>query len=204
MSAYLEVWGQAGRELVSLDNDRPLAVGRADSNDVILGSDSTVSRAHAAIVRYPSGWCVRDLGSANGTFVNGERVMGEQSLQPGDEIAVGASRLVLRGESGPDGRQTLAPDPAPTLTRRERDVLLALCRSLLGDDVFAQPASVRDVAADLVVSEAAVKSHLLNLYDKFGIDVSAGSRRVRLAQEAMRRGALSRSDLRALRPEFRR
>ena len=56
------------------------------------------------------------------------------------------------------------------LTRRERDVLSALCRPLFGDDVVAQPASVKEMAAELVVTEAAVKQHLLHLYDKLGIE----------------------------------
>ncbi|HEX6393089.1 MAG TPA: FHA domain-containing protein [Acidimicrobiales bacterium] len=195
MGAYLEVWVAHRAELLPLDGDRPVVVGRANSNDVVLSSDSTVSRVHAAIVRYASGWCVRDLGSANGTFINGQRIAGERAVQPGDEILVGSSRLVLRGDSPLSGRETLAPERPPNLTGRERDVLIALCRSLLSGAEFAQPASVREIAQELVVSEAAVKSHLLNLYDKFGIDTSAGSRRVRLAQEALRMRAVTAHDV---------
>jgi hypothetical protein len=58
-------------------------------------------------------------------------------------------------------------DELPDLTRRERDVLLALCRPALGDGVFTEPATVREVAAELVVTDAAVKQRLLHLYDKF-------------------------------------
>src|SRR3990172_9886669 len=78
----------------------------------------------------------------------------------------------------------------PELTRRERDVLAALCRPVLSDDVFAEPASVREIAQVLVVTDAAVKQHLLHLYDKFGIDATGGRRRVTLAKEAIRRGAV--------------
>ena len=77
----------------------------------------------------------------------------------------------------------------PELTRRERDVLAALCRPVLSDDVFAEPASVHEIAQVLVVTDAAVKQHLLHLYDKFGIDAGQ-RRRVSLAKEAIRRGAL--------------
>jgi DNA-binding CsgD family transcriptional regulator len=52
------------------------------------------------------------------------------------------------------------------------------------------------VAARLAVSEAAVKQHLLHLYDKFGIYGSGDRRRVRLANEALRRGAVSLADVR--------
>ena len=74
----------------------------------------------------------------------------------------------------------------PELTRRERDVLVSLCRPLLGDDVVAQPASVKEIAAELVVTEAAVKQHLLHLYDKLGIAAGRERRRVALAREAIR------------------
>jgi DNA-binding NarL/FixJ family response regulator len=74
------------------------------------------------------------------------------------------------------------------LTRRERDVLSALCRPLLGDDVIAQPASVKEMAAELVVTEAAIKQHLLHLYDKLGIEASGERRRVALARMALQLG----------------
>jgi tetratricopeptide (TPR) repeat protein len=77
---------------------------------------------------------------------------------------------------------------APELTRRETDVLVALCRPLRGDDVVAQPASVREIATELVVTEAAVKQHLVHLYDKFGIAEGGERRRVALAREAIRLG----------------
>jgi tetratricopeptide (TPR) repeat protein len=74
------------------------------------------------------------------------------------------------------------------LTRRERDVLNALCRPLLGDDIVAQPASVKEMAAELVVTDAAVKQHLLHLYDKLGIEESGERRRVALARRALQLG----------------
>ena len=76
----------------------------------------------------------------------------------------------------------------PVLTRRERDVLAALCAPLASDRPVAMPASIRDIAAELVVTEAAVKQHLLNLYDKLEIAEGAESRRIALAREAVLRG----------------
>jgi len=78
--------------------------------------------------------------------------------------------------------------PGLDLTRREKDVLRALCQPLLADDVIAQPASVREIAAELVVTEAAVKQHLLHLYDKLRIGEGGERRRVALAREAIRLG----------------
>jgi DNA-binding CsgD family transcriptional regulator len=68
---------------------------------------------------------------------------------------------------------------------------------VLSGDLFTEPASTRDVAAALFVSEAAVKQHLLRLYDKFGLLNDGERRRARLANEAVRRGAVSIADLRS-------
>ena len=67
----------------------------------------------------------------------------------------------------------------------------------MSGDLFTEPASTREVAAALFVSEAAVKQHLLRLYDKFGLVNDGERRRARLANEAVRRGAVSIADLRS-------
>src|SRR3974377_259164 len=61
------------------------------------------------------------------------------------------------------------PAPGPALTRRELDVLTSLFRPALSDEAFVAPATAREIATDLVVTEAAVKQHLLRLYQKFRI-----------------------------------
>ena len=75
----------------------------------------------------------------------------------------------------------------PELTRREVDVVTALCKPALCDEAFVAPATARDIAADLVVTEAAVKQHLLRLYQKLKI-AEGPNRRVRLANEVVARG----------------
>jgi len=195
--AYLEVWLPEGAQLVSLDVER-LTIGRIESNDVSLESDEEASRVHAVVERLASGWCVRDLSSRNGTFVNGERISGDRPLRAGDEIRVGRTRLVLRAPSDADAsRPTVGAEAPPALTPREREVLLALFRPALSAEVFSEPASTREMATRLSVSEAAVKQHLAHLYDKFGIYGTGERRRVRLANEALRRGAVSLADVRA-------
>jgi DNA-binding CsgD family transcriptional regulator len=196
MAAYLEVWTPAGRELVALEAGR-LTLGTDAANDLVLPADPTLSRLHAALERYGAGWCVRDLDSRNGTFVNGQRVWRERPLHPGDELRVGATRLVYRSDQPSGGKATQASEPPPALTRREREVLLVLCRTVLGGAAFTEPASIREIADALVVSEAAVKQHLGHLYDKFGVVEGGGERRrVRLANEALRRGAVTIAALR--------
>lgn len=194
MAAYLEVWKPDGPELVALDRER-VTIGSHVSNDVVLSADRTVSRLHAVLEAFPAGWSLRDMGSRNGTYVNGQKLSAERVLGPGDELRIGRTRLVVRGGGHGEHTATEAAQPPPVLTRRERDVLVALCRPVLSGDVFTEPASIRAVAAELVVSDAAVKQHLLNLYDKFAIH-SADNRRLELANQAIRRGAVSIADLR--------
>jgi DNA-binding NarL/FixJ family response regulator len=81
------------------------------------------------------------------------------------------------------------------ITPREREVLLELCRPAATHELFVEPASVRDIAHALAVTEAAVKQHLLNLYGKFGIAEGHERRRVALAREALRSGVIGLPDL---------
>jgi pSer/pThr/pTyr-binding forkhead associated (FHA) protein len=196
MDAYLEVWGGTGPALVPLPGD-DASIGRAESNPVPLPADSAVSRVHAVITRYGDAWCVKDLGSTNGTYLNGQRVMSEQPLRPGDEIRVGTTRLVFRsaGTRSDSGATARVTARVPELTKRERNVLVELCRPLLGAESFAQPAGNREIGTRLYVGEAAVKFHLANLYMKFGIDDTTGSRRAQLANTAIRDGLVTRADL---------
>jgi pSer/pThr/pTyr-binding forkhead associated (FHA) protein len=179
----------------SLESDR-VTVGKAAENDVALAEDPTASHLHAMLERFPAGWCITDLGSSNGTWVNGERIWSSHRLAHGDEIRVGQTRLIFRDPVSTRGSQTEAEVAPPSLTARERDVLLALCRPLLDRDMFTEPASTRSIADELVITQAAVKQHLANLYDKFGVASTDSNRRARLANEALRRGAVSLSQLR--------
>ncbi|MGH9245387.1 MAG: FHA domain-containing protein [Acidimicrobiales bacterium] len=196
MDAQVEVWRPDGRELVALGDAR-LTVGRGSNNDIAVASDPELSRVHAVLEPLGEGWCVRDVGSSNGTFVNGDRIWSVRPLRSGDEIRLGRIRLIYRGASvTEDETITRTASPPPALTKRERDVLVALCRPVLSADLFTEPASIRQIADDLVVSEAAVKQHLVRLYDKFGVYATTERRRVRLANEAVRRGAVTLGDLR--------
>ena len=69
-------------------------VGRAESADLCL-PDKHVSRRHALIVKNDAGVTMIDLGSTNGTFVNGLRFSGDQSLLVGDVIKIGDYRIEL-------------------------------------------------------------------------------------------------------------
>jgi FHA domain len=166
--AVLEVWTLGGRRHVELHEER-LTVGKDEQNDLVLEGDPTASRLHAVLERFPAGWCVTDLGSSNGTFVNGERIWGQQRLRHGDEVRIGRTRLLYRDSSDVGHSVTESEAESPPLTAREHDVLAVLCGPLLDRDLFTEPLSVREIAAELVVSEAAVKQHLTSLYAKFDV-----------------------------------
>jgi len=193
VTEYVEIWVDSSRERVPLEGER-ITIGHSAENDLPLPFDPTVSRIHAVLERVASRWCVRDVGSRNGTFVNGDRIWGERPLRSGDEIRVGGVRLVARLSDSTEDDATVGADSGPALTRREREVLVALCRPLVSDEVFREPASVRQIARELVVTEAAVKQHLSRLYDKFGL-VEPEGRRARLANEAIRRGIVSAAEI---------
>jgi FHA domain/zinc-ribbon domain len=84
--------GRAG-ESFPLQGDR-ITVGRRPESDVFL-DDVTVSRKHATFERRSGGdWFVRDGGSLNGTYVNGEQV-DETKLANGDQVQIGRFKLTF-------------------------------------------------------------------------------------------------------------
>jgi len=166
-------------------------VGRGDGIDIAL-TDPTVSRLHAELVRRGPYLYVSDLGlSSNGTRVNG-RPVGRRLLSDGDVISFGAGRCRIGGldlKNVEDPPTELRHGNAPDLTRRESEVLTALCRPALSQEAFVAPATAREIADELVVTEAAVKQHLLRLYSKFRIPEGVG-RRARLANEVVSAGVV--------------
>lgn len=83
-----------------------LSIGRTPDNVVSFPNDSNVSRNHARIQETPDGFYITDLGSSNGTAVNGVPLSGTQKLQNGDYIILGNSSTVvfhIEGEADPVG-----------------------------------------------------------------------------------------------------
>lgn len=96
-----------GPKLVILDDDGnateeitltrdPIVIGRMSTSDVVL-SDPNVSRRHAELRRGPDGWSVVDLGSTNGTLVNGKLIR-EHRLSDRDQLTFGSSDLRFETE----------------------------------------------------------------------------------------------------------
>jgi hypothetical protein len=71
-----------------------IVIGRAPGCNFIL-PDLTVSRFHAEIYRDETGWMVSDLGSMNGTRVNGWRLTGPAPVRPGDQIGFGSLTFIV-------------------------------------------------------------------------------------------------------------
>jgi phosphoheptose isomerase len=82
-----------------------LSIGRTADNAVSFPNDSNVSRNHAQIQQMPDGFYITDLGSSNGTAVNGVALTGPQKLQNGDFSILGTSSTVIfqiEGEDEPE------------------------------------------------------------------------------------------------------
>src|SRR5680860_1723077 len=96
--------------------DAELLVGRAASeDDGRLGDDPELSRRHARLARGERGeLTLEDLGSSNGTFVNGERVAAARALRPGDVVRMGETELAVTDAEGRIPEATQAGSPAAT------------------------------------------------------------------------------------------
>jgi sigma-B regulation protein RsbU (phosphoserine phosphatase) len=134
--AFLRVVKESGVELVELTGP-VMRAGRAVSNDLRL-DDPAASREHFELRRVGNGYFIRDLGSRNGTLVNGVPLRQELMLLPGDEVTVGRTRftLVERASSEPT-----AADPGTLMFEAEE-----LSRSFLSEaETHADPRSARSI-----------------------------------------------------------
>jgi hypothetical protein len=174
-------------------------VGRGVGVDVPIDHPS-VSRLHAELVRRGPHVYIADLGlSTNGTRVNG-RPVGRRVLADGDIISFGAARARVGGLPtlpDPGDAVDLRRVAGPEVTRRELEVLRALCRPAQRQEAFVAPATARDIADELVVTEAAVKQHLLRLYQKFRVE-EGSNRRGRLANTVIALGVVRLPETEAL------
>ena len=104
--SFFLIWGP--RELLLADGEN--LVGRALDASARVES-ATVSRWHARIVLAAAGATIEDLGSKNGTFLNGRRLCAPATVVNGDAISLGSVRLVFRAVSAADSTQTSAEPP---------------------------------------------------------------------------------------------
>ncbi len=176
------------------------AIGRADSAEIAIPWDPHVSGLHAELRRSGGEWLVIDDGvSRNGTFVNGQRVVGRRRLTDNDQIKVGETTLLFRLPVPRPAASTLLieyDDPAPELSPAQRRVLVALCRPFRDGAEFARPATNQQIADELFLSVAAVKTHLRLLGQRFGVEGFAqNEKRAALVRRAFETAAISPSEL---------
>jgi pSer/pThr/pTyr-binding forkhead associated (FHA) protein len=67
------------------------SIGRSSASDIILKSDDYASGRHARLTRHGGLLYVEDMGSTNGTFVNGRKTVGATPLRPGDTVRIGST-----------------------------------------------------------------------------------------------------------------
>jgi pSer/pThr/pTyr-binding forkhead associated (FHA) protein len=196
--ATLEIYDEFDRRGMPVTLTGPeVTIGRGSDNVVVIEEDDTVSRYHLLLRPVGNSWDVRDLGSANGTLFNGERLTHEVILRHGDELRIGNTRMqYLNPISGRDPATTTRTiDEPPRITPKEHEVLIYLCLPLLDGSHFTPPASAVEIAEAIHTGRAAVSNHLVALYQKFDIP-EAPERRAELANAAMYRRAVTLEQLR--------
>ncbi|MEW6232921.1 MAG: FHA domain-containing protein [Chloroflexota bacterium] len=104
--------GTPEEKIVDLDRTE-VTLGRDPSCQVVF-SEATISRRHAQLRREGDSWTISDLGSSNGTFVNGRRITGSQAVRSGDVIGLGSTQLLFQG-----GEPLVVPSRARDATALE-------------------------------------------------------------------------------------
>jgi tetratricopeptide (TPR) repeat protein len=109
--------GPSAGQAFPLEGDE-VVIGRAAENLVSI-PDTSVSRKHALLRRSDGGWAVSDLGSGNGTLLNGEAIADETALSDGDVIRLGDSELRFEaGDAAAPSAPEADPEPAALPARR--------------------------------------------------------------------------------------
>lgn len=143
--------GPGKGRVFELEGGQPEVIGRAGPK--LRLADTETSRRHAEVRFEKDTWIIRDLGSTNGTFVNGRKLTGLTELEEGDQILVGRVLLVVGQITPPTGTSdTAAPSAAaaavasaapieapPARDEDEDDPFDALARAAASDNSYTPP-----------------------------------------------------------------
>lgn len=152
--------------IYELDSDE-ITIGRGSKNQIII-RDTEVSREHCRLIRLMDAYEVRDLGSSNGTFVNGQRVAGGFLLEPGAILELGDSITLtferIRTRFSERNPLTGEEDTQPTLNFAYR---LMMTHGVITGRTFELTDSIitigRDLSNDIVVQDPEVSRYQVRL-----------------------------------------
>jgi class 3 adenylate cyclase len=123
-----------------------LTLGRGDDAGIRI-DDAEISRAHAVVTPTANGLELQDLGSLNGTWVNGERISGAVRLAQGDVIKVGATRVDVRSVGGAGRAPVRRTSPTPVEAEDELRPVSVLFADVVGSTPLAERLDAEDYAA---------------------------------------------------------
>lgn len=157
---------QAGNRF-TLSGDE-MTIGRRSTNDVVL-KDPQVSRVHAVVMRRGGALIIEDLGSHNGTYINGERISGPRQLHHGDSVTIGESKGTVEDpmRAGEESTAVAAASDfaGATMTQRQVQVLRLMARGL----------SNKQIGERLGVTERTGKAYVASIFEKLGVNKRAAA-----------------------------
>jgi pSer/pThr/pTyr-binding forkhead associated (FHA) protein len=188
------------QHVVALDGGAPVPIGRSPDVAIRLAWDGQVSRVHAELERVGEHWVITDDGlSRNGTYVNETRISGRRRLEDKDVLRVGLTSMQYREPTARTEASTVLGDEAElasAITAAQRRVLIALCRPYASGDPYPTPATNPQIAEELFLTVAAVKTHMRALFHAFEIEhLPQQEKRQRLVALARASGLVSERDL---------
>jgi phosphoserine phosphatase RsbU/P len=152
MSEITITSADGSRTRLALAKDR-VVIGRSRDSDVFL-PDQWLSRHHAQIVRRDGGNFLSDLGSKNGTLLNGEPVRSETRLRHGDVITLGEHTLTFAGSEEPVAALADEPEPEGTQVFSAQELSLVARPTTDADELARQNrilAILTEVIPELVI-----------------------------------------------------
>ena len=173
-SAYLIIrQGNRWTDVFRLETCQTLVVGRASSNEIPV-SDERASRRHAEIFFKDGNWILRDLGSRNGTLLDGSKIDAPKTLSPGNQITVASCRMTFvhsltdyvppttdsEGPSDSPGSKTQSDLP-PSITHRQSKASMLgsqeISPELIGSTQKAASESAKSESSEPTVHAAALE-----------------------------------------------
>ena len=171
-----------------------ITIGRTPKNDIVI-DDVQVSSNHLQIVQDENGYCSAvDLGSTNGTFVNGRRIIGEVRLQPNDVVQIGNSILPWQNylNSPPTTNPFTAPESKSKRTVWYIAVAVVLLLLVVGGGIAAKV--IYDKKQEEIEAENKAKAEVEQLQQETGQKEAEAKRLQEEADELRQKALISQSN----------